>query len=114
MSVAASSHIHSSVGSRSIVTVRVLGIDHHSWIGSRAETPFVESATTISRCSGAVSSPATSGIRTRVHSLARPVGAPVKPPSTNRHSTEGPYPHPSGTPSKYDVAPVAGTGGSSV
>ena len=72
------------------MTVSVLGIDHHSWIGSRAETPFVESATTISRCRGAVTSPATNGIRTRVHRRARPVAGTSKPPSTNRQSTDGP------------------------
>ncbi len=55
-----------------------------------AETPLAESATTSSRWSGVISSPATRGRRTRVHSRARPSPVPLKSPSTKRHSIEGP------------------------
>ena len=68
----------------------------HSRISSGAAAPLAESATSISRCSGAGSSPATSGTRCLPHTVPGP-GSPSQPLS-QRHSSASRKPgsHPGG------------------
>jgi hypothetical protein len=85
------------------------GMDSQRSIGTAADSPFAESAMISARAVPVISSPSTSGTRTRVHAVAAPVFRP-KPPSVNRHSIASPYPQPliagSGSP-----ATSAGSGG---